>query len=363
MKKIHCYITSLEGGGAERQMAYLCDFLAERGYDVTLVTMLSKPDKYYISPIVKRYCFGYQLDDNVFIKFLKKLSIFFYFLTIKTDCVISFLIGPNVHVLKPMRFRSKVKVIISERNLVTWELNKYEQKAYGKIYNRANYVISNSYSMEKYLSDYNPLLKPHLRTITNYTDIRKYRLTRLPLKEKLNIGVFARYEKQKNYLRFAEMLNKIKELEHRPFIVNWYGDITNQSCYSHFCKLIKKYNINDMIQLNDFVSDVPKEMEEIDIICLPSLYEGFSNSLAEAICCGKPVIAGNVSDNNIMVKEGVNGRLFDPNDINDMIKTFLSVVNASNESLINMSCNSREIAESLFSKEKFVDSYIEVIEH
>ena len=68
MKKIHCYISSLEGGGAERQMAYLCNFLAERGYLVTLVTLLEAEDKYEISPDVQRICLNYKLNDNIIIK-------------------------------------------------------------------------------------------------------------------------------------------------------------------------------------------------------------------------------------------------------------------------------------------------------
>ena len=363
MKKIHCYITSLEGGGAERQMSYLCSFLSERGYDVTLVTMLDVDDKYDVANTVKRVCLGYKLSDNVILKLLKKIRIFLYFLTVRTDCVISYLIGSNAHVLRPMMFRPNVKVIVGERNFVTWELSEEEKYIYGKLYDRANYVVSNSYSMERYLADFNPSLKPHLRTITNYTDTSKYKTTPLLLGEKLQIGVFARFEKQKNYERFAEMLNIVKKTNHRPFVVRWYGDKRKDSCYTHFCELIDKYSIHDLIELHDFVKDVPKAMESIDIICLPSLYEGFSNSLSEAICSGKPVIAGEVSDNGVIVRDGFNGKLFNPSDVQDMVAQFLLIVNSDNDNLRKMSINSRKRAEELFSKDKFIESYTYLIEN
>lgn len=362
MKRVHCYISSLEGGGAERQMAYLCNFLAEEGYDVTLVTLLDVPDKYITSERVKRKCLGYHLTDNLLIKLAKKIKVFLYFLSLRTDCVISFLIGPNAQVLYPMRLRPKVKVIVSERNFVTWDLSKFEQRVYGKLYNRANYVVSNSHSMTKYLANYNPQLCSRLVTITNYTDLNIYKEASLQLHDVLQIGVFARFDKQKNYERFAEMLSYLKGLDHRPFFVRWYGDMNANSCYSHFCQLIDKYEIRDYIELHDFVSDVPKEMESLDIICLPSIYEGFSNSLAEALCCGKPVIAGDVSDNSIMIEDGVNGYLFNPQDVTDMSKVFLRTVNTPNSVFRRMADNSRKKAEDLFGKEKFVNQYVSLIE-
>ena len=362
MKQVHCYISSLEGGGAERQMAYLCSFLSEKGYDVTLVTLLDTPSKYNVHSRVKRKCFHYRLSDGIFTKVFKKIEIFFYFLTLRTDCIISFLIGPNLQVLKPMRLRPHIKVIVSERNLVTWSLSKVERNAYCNLYNRANYVVSNSFSMKNYLGNLNPELNSHLFTIVNFTDLEKYKVTPLPLKEKRQIGIFARFQKQKNYERFAKMLKIINAVEHRPFIVRWYGDMRADSCYSHFCHLISSYQIGEIIELHDFVSDVPKVMEDIDLICLPSLYEGFSNSIAEAICSGKPVIAGNVSDNSVMIDDGDNGFLFDPYDVDNMKSVFMKALDCENEELNKMSQNSRKKAEKLFSKEEFVNNYIHLIE-
>ena len=51
MKRITCFTESLGGGGAEHQMVILAGFLAEDGYDVTLVTYASIPDHYDIPPL------------------------------------------------------------------------------------------------------------------------------------------------------------------------------------------------------------------------------------------------------------------------------------------------------------------------
>ena len=363
MKRIHCYTSSLAGGGAEKQLTNLSSFLAEKGYDVTLVTLKVIKDKYPAPKNVKRVILGYDVNKSFFFKLYKKIYVFFYFLTLKTDCVISYQTSANVEALRALRFRRKIKVIVSERNTVAWELSKVERFAYERLYLHADYVVPNSYTMGRYLIELNPQLAPKIKTIINYTETSLYKVTPLPLGETLQIGVFARFQKQKNYERFAQMLGKIKKTDHRHFKVRWYGPMTDYSYYKHFSELIINYNIQDLIELHDFVSDIPHAMEALDMICLPSIYEGFSNSLAEAICCGKPVITGDVSDNSVMVVNGKNGFLFNPNDVDDMFNVFSSAIQSSNKVLNDMSEYSRMQAEKLFSKEVFVDSYINLIEN
>lgn len=91
------------------------------------------------------------------------------------------------------------------------------------------------------------------------------------------------------------------------------------------------------------------------------IYEGFSNSLAEAICCGKPVLAGDVSDNGLMVENGKNGFLFNPINVDDMAKMFCKMLSQSGSKLINMSQESRYKAVQIFDKRTYISKYLEII--
>jgi glycosyltransferase involved in cell wall biosynthesis len=95
---------------------------------------------------------------------------------------------------------------------------------------------------------------------------------------------------------------------------------------------------------------------------LPSLFEGFSNSIAEGICCGKPMLVSDVSDNRIMVHDHENGFLFDPNDVDSIVDAFIRFFSLDTSEMTMMGHKSREIAESLFDKEAFIESYINLIE-
>ena len=58
--------------------------------------------------------------------------------------------------------------------------------------------------------------------------------------------------------------------------------------------------------------DVPEILRGLDCFVLPSLAEGISNTILEAMACGLPVIATCVGGNPELVEDGVSGRLVPP---------------------------------------------------
>jgi glycosyltransferase involved in cell wall biosynthesis len=62
------------------------------------------------------------------------------------------------------------------------------------------------------------------------------------------------------------------------------------------------------------ISDVPNVMRALDVFVLPSLQEGISNTVLEAMASGLPVVATAVGGNVELVEEGRTGRLFEPGD-------------------------------------------------
>ena len=58
--------------------------------------------------------------------------------------------------------------------------------------------------------------------------------------------------------------------------------------------------------------DVPEILRGLDCFVLPSLAEGISNTILEAMACGLPVVATRVGGNPELVEDGVTGRLVPP---------------------------------------------------
>lgn len=359
--KILCFITSLSSGGAEHQIVLLSNFLAERGYDVTLTTFADCPDHYEVAGGVKRHRIKHGKGSAS-----KILAIWRYFLTVKTDCVVSFGARENFFCLVPMLFRRKIKVLAGER-CATWiKLNWYKKLNYRWLYRRADYIVPNSYTQKEDICANWPQYKEKTHVVTNYTDVVIYKPSTQPNNIPLNIGIFCRYSEQKNYRRFAHMVKLLKDKTEVPFEIHWYGNKHREGKilpeYTTMEELCKNYQIEKNLILHDHIQDVSNEIKKYDALCLPSYTEGFSNSISEYICSARPVLCSDVADNKLMVHDGVNGFLFDPYDENSMAVAFEKFFSLSKNERETMGTESRKIAEGLFSEEKFVSEYIRMIE-
>lgn len=59
---------------------------------------------------------------------------------------------------------------------------------------------------------------------------------------------------------------------------------------------------------------VPEILRALDVFVLPSLNEGISNTILEAMASGLPIVATAVGGNVELIEDGVHGRLFTPGD-------------------------------------------------
>lgn len=363
MKRIVFVGSGLSSGGAEHQCSQLMNMLVEYGYDVTYASFGDVEDHYYVSSLVKRL----QLAPGKS-TIRKVLAVESYLLKVKADVVFAFSQRLSVLALFPLLFRPRVKVISGERNFTIGVPDKFEKILIKTgIYKRANHIIPNNYSQGKYLSQIMPSLKAKIHVITNYTDTGLYRAYPVPNNETPRVGVFCRYEEQKNFLRFVEALHLLKQKVGKEIIVEWYGNHTfntkeQQNYFEEGMRMIRDYNLENTLIIHDATKDVAKLIPTFDVLCLPSLHEGFSNSISEYICCGRPVICSDVSDNSVMVHDGENGFLFNPLDVESIVRAFERYLSISEEERVSMGRKSREIAEMLFDKEKFLNDYISIIE-
>lgn len=78
--------------------------------------------------------------------------------------------------------------------------------------------------------------------------------------------------------------------------------------------LADSLGIADIAWLPGSTNQVPSLLRGLDLFVLPSLNEGISNTILEAMSTGIPVLASRVGGNVELVSDGVTGRLFAPGD-------------------------------------------------
>lgn len=363
MKHIVLFINTLSSGGAEHQLVQLADGLVKRGYKVTIATFGDADDHYSYDSAIQRQRIAPK-KANV----IKMFSIWCYFLTLKADCVIAFGQRESRYMLEGLSLRPfhKIRCIAGDRNTTYGFPSHTEQILMKHLYKKADFIVPNSQAQLKHIVLSSPGYQNKTVCITNYTNLSSFNVTPLPNGSTTRIGVFARYAHQKNCLLFVEAINTLKQQSKFPFIVEWFGNIrikgSTNPYYLQVKEKVEEYDLCNEFILHDHVKDVAGCMPLFDAICLPSLYEGFSNSISEAICCGKPCIVSDVADNSVMVHHQENGFLFNPSQLDSIVKAFNDFLCLSVEERNRMSKASRKIAESLFDYERFVSSYVNLIE-
>ena len=105
--------------------------------------------------------------------------------------------------------------------------------------------------------------------------------------------------------------------------------------------------------------DIPDMMRGFDLFVLPSLREGISNTILEAMASGLPVVATRVGGNPELVIEGETGMLVPPSDPAAMANAIWTYLDHP-EFLKAHGQAGRKRVEQHFNMEKMVNGYMEV---
>ena len=78
--------------------------------------------------------------------------------------------------------------------------------------------------------------------------------------------------------------------------------------------IIKHGSLGDLIQANGAMKDIKDFYNSCDVICLPSIDEGWGMVTLEALAQGKPIIVTTNVGASSLIKNGFNGFVIEPYD-------------------------------------------------
>lgn len=357
--RVLCVIDSLHSGGAQRQLVGLAGLLNKQNVQVKIIY-------YYYENFYSNLLSEYSVESkyiectNIGEKFFKiGAYINFY----KPNIVISYLDGPIIITSLWRVLGRNFKLITSERN--TTQKISLREKLKFYLYRFSDSIVCNSYSQAAFIHKQYPNLSLKTSVITNFVDDDVFKVSIrdcVKHQSQTRFLVLARIVEQKNVKAFIEAFSMAVR-SGCDVRADWYGMAFN-SCYYDECnQLLADLALKDRFFFHNSVENVVDLYKDADVFCLPSIYEGFPNVICEAMSCGLPVLCSDVCDNSKMVDDEVNGFLFNPLDVNDIaskIEHFSK--DLSLLEIKSMGLNSYRLSKERFSKNKFIMSYMNIIQ-
>lgn len=357
--KILCFIDSLGSGGAQRQMVELAKGFEEKGHDVSLLTYHNinffKPelDKHNIA--VKT------VEESNYIKRLFKIR-----KTIRRhrpDAVLSFLEAANFMATFAGFPSRKWKLVVGERSANPAILSNNKLWWYRKAHFFADYIVGNSHKNIQLVKKIIPRINEEkLKVIYNSIEIPEQNNFSLPESESTSIVIAASYRAVKNLDGLIEALQLLPDEYKERLKINWYGNISmNNSYFQSQQKKIAQFNLNKVLTLNDKTNQIYQKYETADFVGLFSHFEGFPNTICEAMVMRKPVIVSKVSDVPLFIKENVNGFLCESNQPESIKNAFIKAIDSTQHQRMMMGENNFDVAKQQFNKEVIVDQYLKLL--
>lgn len=356
MKKILLITEKLGSGGAERQMCGLASMLTKAGYPCRLITYV---ENQFYEPYLRQNGVDYQLVPELWNKKTRVFKAAKYVRQYRPDVVISFLPSVNKTMCLAKLFFN-AKLVVSERNNNT-RITRGDKIQFN-LYRMADAIVSNSNSQGKFISNNFPFLGKKVHPIINFVDINRFTPLENPIRnETLRIITVARYAHQKNVLTYLRAVRMVKDMGLNVHF-DWYGD---KKCYAtYYAEIEKEYqqlDLVDYLTLHNPNQKIEEEYRKADIFCLPSLFEGYPNVVAEAMSCGLPILCSNVYENPYIVEEGVNGFLFDPQKPEAIADAINKMANLTHDERMEMGKRNRQLCLKRNTEDAFLKSYVELI--
>jgi glycosyltransferase involved in cell wall biosynthesis len=119
---------------------------------------------------------------------------------------------------------------------------------------------------------------------------------------------------------------------------------------------VRTLGITDRVTFTGSVPDPAEYLRAADAFVLPSVAEGMSNSLLEAMATGLPCVVSDIGGNRDLITQGVEGYLVSPGD-REAWATILRAIVGDEESRRRMGLAARQRIESEFALPVVVDRY------
>jgi glycosyltransferase involved in cell wall biosynthesis len=200
-------------------------------------------------------------------------------------------------------------------------------------------------------SDFSKYPRKTIIAHEHFVDFTKFTLKK-KFDERLNIvGYIGRLSEEKGILNLIYAIPSILKVRMGIcFTIYGEGNLADD-----IKKIIQADGLETMVRLTKWVphEDVPRHLNNLKLLVLPSFTEGLPNILLEAMACGTPVLATSVGAIPDIIKDSENGFLLKSNDPKHIADRIVELFNEQ-QLLEKVSKNASKWVRENFSKEETV---------
>jgi len=304
------FIGGLSGGGAERVVCNLSNYLNERGHTVSILTMGDDIPTYAIEPVIQRKCLINQNERSFFLlNSVRRIYRFIkYILNHKTDCYVVFLPVTTI-LLLTFRRLVKAKVIASERMDPALYPQKYKKKL-RRLANRCDGWIFQTNEQQLWYGSLKDKIK---RKVISNAINSDFILPPYNGERKKTIVTSGRLASRKNHkLLISAFFSIASDFPDYTLIIYGEGKMRNE-----LENQIESLGLKNRVLLPGYTTGIRDNIYDASLYVLSSDSEGMPNALMEAMAMGVPSISTDCDGGGarFLIENGKNGLLVPKNDV------------------------------------------------
>ena len=291
MKKLIIYIPSIEGGGVEKNLYYISNYLSKKNIDIYIVTANTNYKKFfnnkikYICPDSLRWN-----NSSRFIKTLICLALIIKKLPLKNISILSFQSNVSAIILSKL---FNLKIIIRLNTSTDKYIKNLIKKFFFKtIYSMSDMIIVNSLEFKRNLHKVLKINSIQIFNSIKYKDFnKKLRIDYFKNFSGIKILSIGRLTDQKDQITILKCLNilKNKEINFRFYLIGEGYKLNMLKQY------VKDQKLSKNVKFAGYKSNAFKYIQSADLFVLSSKYEGLPNVLIEAQSLNVPIISSDCS--------------------------------------------------------------------
>ncbi len=315
--KLVLYTDSLGAGGSQRQLCLLASQLREFGHRVLVLTYNcgSVEDRVFFEQWLAERGIEHKRTRSV-PRWQRPLALRCALVEEQPDAVLAFQDVPNLYAEVAGLSGREWGLVVSERSAIPGS-QRGLFRLMRLFHVLADEVTTNSQTNQGIMTQAWTWLGARVHVIYNAVDLAHF----VPMKTELlptevglrplRLVVLASHQRLKNLLNVLRALVQLRDRV--PVHLRWYGGVgKDRAPLREGEAFIQAHGLGGSVELLAPTTGPREAYWGSDAVLLASWFEGCSNVIGEAMACAKPVLASAVSDNPLIVGDGVSGYLFDP---------------------------------------------------